>query len=405
MERFSRLCRNLLHFKGRDWKNLLFYGFVTVGIFGFLYFVLLWMTLPNVEDPTKLLASQSTVITDRNGIELYRLFAEEDRTYIPGENIPTHLKQAIIAIEDERFFDRGCIDVRAIGRAFFANIINFKSQGGSTITQQLARNALNLSREKRISRKIKELMLACQLERLFTKDELLNLYLNWIPFGQNAYGVEQASQVYFGVTASDLTLAQSAVLASLPQRPSYFNPYGNNVYTKVSEVVEQKIIDGEITKSSQIDSADVKIGLIGKDAGTGSVLLYIGGRTDQVLFNMQSQGSITEQERLTALEELSTLEFNPSRENIRAAHFVIWVREEVERMFAGTSEEGLLEQGGLRIETSLDWKLQEIAEKVVAHHQDTLSSIHGAENIALLSVKPETREVLAYVGNMDYSDT
>ncbi|MBU0766717.1 transglycosylase domain-containing protein [Patescibacteria group bacterium] len=371
-------------------------------VFLILYILLIWITLPDIKDPKSFLASQSTVITDREGVELYRLFSEEDRTYVESEQIPLVMKQASISIEDERFYERGCLDMRAITRAI---LLLGRAGGGSTITRQLARNALNLFEDNRYQRKIKELILGCQLEHQLDKDELLVLYLNWIPFGQNAYGVEQASQVYFGIPAQDLSLAQAAVLASLPQRPSYFSPYGRHLHTEVIDDIHQKVIDGRITRSTQVPDSDITIGLLGSYVGTGSITLYIGGRTDQVLQNMKEQGFITEQEKLKALGDIEMMEFQPSREDIRAPHFVLWVREEIERMFAGSAEEGLFEQGGLTIETTLDWDLQQAAEEVIEFHREDVLARYGAYNMALVTIDPDTREVLAYVGNMDYSDT
>ena len=366
-----------------------------------LYFGFLWLTLPNIGDPKSLFASQSTVITDRNGIELYRLFTEEDRTYVPGASIPKSMKEAIIAIEDQRFYDRGCLDVRAIARAVF----RFGQGGGaSTLTRQLARNALDLKRESLVSRKFKELILGCQLESRYDKDALLELYLNWIPFGQNAYGIEQASKQFFATSASGITLAQAAVLASLPQRPSYFNPYGQHVHTTVTDDVLKNILNGKITTASQISESKITTGLLGATIGTGSTTVYIGGRADQVLRNMQDQGFISEQERLQALVDLETITFQPTRNNIRAPHFVLWVREQVESLLGSESEKGLLEQGGLTIQTTLDWNLQEIAEKIVTAHQKDILDRFGAHNIALVALDPKTRNVLTYVGNTDYSD-
>ena len=404
--RIVRYIRWVIARLPRTRKGVIRLGLKLIGlgiVGGILYAAFLWTTLPDLDDPASLLAAQSTVITDRNGVELYRLFSEEDRTYIPGKWIPDSLKQATIAIEDERFFKRGCIDVRAIGRAVLANIFDFKSQGASTITQQLARNAL-LTREKRFTRKVKELMLACQLENEMNKEELLDLYLNWIPFGQNAYGIEQASQVYFSKAASGLTLAESVVLASLPQRPTYLSPYGKNVHTSVNEEVEEQIQNGSVTDLSSVPDESIRIGLLGQTFGTGAQAFYIGGRTDQVLRNMQDQGFIEESDRLAALDELAVMEFVPSRENIRAPHFVLWVRDAVEEMFAGTLGEGLLEQGGLTIETTLDWNLQEIAEGVIAFHREDILERFGAYNISLVSTDPKTGEILAYVGNTDYND-
>ncbi len=368
---------------------------------GIFYLLFLWMTLPDISDPRSLIAAQSSVIVDRNGTELYRLYDEENRTFIPGTDIPEHMKHAIVAIEDERFYQRGCLDVRAIARVFY----RFGQAGGaSTLTRQLARNALDLKRENLLNRKLKELILGCQLESRYDKDELVNLYLNWIPFGQNAYGVELASRTYFNSAAKDLTLAQSAILASLPQRPSYFSPYGRRVHTAVSDDVLGRIASGRITKASQIDSEDVTIGLLGTHVGTGSLTVYVGGRTDQVLRNMQDSGFITEAERLQALEELRTITFSPSRENIRAPHFVLWVRSQVEELLSGGAEEGILSQGGLTIETTLDWRLQQAAEQVVRNRRDDIGRVYEGHNIALVAAATGTNQILAYVGNADYHD-
>lgn len=368
---------------------------------GILYFSFLWLTLPDIADPRSLLAAQSTVITDRNGVELYRLFQEEDRTYVDGESIPQHMKDAIVAIEDERFHERGCLDMRAIARAVFRM---GKAGGASTLTRQLARNALDLKNDNVYNRKLKELILGCQLEAKYDKSELLVLYLNWIPFGQNAYGIEQASQKYFASSASGLTLAQSAVLAALPQRPSYFSPYGAHRNTVLDDDAIADILNGSIRSTEDVPEDAVTIGLLGSMFGTGANTVYVGGRTDQVLRNMREQGFISKEEEDAAVSELLTIEFTPSRESIRAAHFVLWVKEQVENMFAGTAEQGILERGGLTIETTLDWRLQEAAEKAVGDHREDLLARFGAHNAALLSVDPSTREILSYVGNTDYAD-
>ena len=281
---------------GTNKKQLMIRGGAVAVVIGICYMLLTWFTLPDITDPVQLLASQSTVITDRNGVELYRLFNEEDRTFIPGSSIPQHMKHAVVAIEDKRYYERGCVDMRAVARV----VIKLgRAGGGSTITRQLARNALNLQQDNRYQRKVKEFILGCQLESQYEKEELLDLYLNWIPFGQNAYGVEQAAKRYFNTSAENLSIAQATVLASLPQRPSYFSPYGRHVYTEVSESVHDAVIDGTITKTSEIPEEDITIGLLGAYAGTGSTVLYVGGRTDQVLQNMKENEFITDAERLT----------------------------------------------------------------------------------------------------------
>lgn len=365
-----------------------------------LYVIFLILTLPNINDPTQLRANLSTVITDRNGVELYRLFSEEDRTIVPKEGITDDMRHAMIAIEDERFYTRGCLDVRALLRAVF---FFGRSGGASTLTRQLARNALGLQRQNVITRKLKELILGCQLESKYTKDELIDMYLNWIPFGP-AYGIEEASKRFFGKSAKDLTLAESAVLASLPQSPTYYNPYGKHVRTTVTDDVIEGIAAGDVKNSDDIRDEDFQIGLLGANVGTGKTLIYIGGRTDQVLRNMREQGYITEEDETKALADVQNIEFKKFRESIRAPHFVLWVREQVEEILGGTEDEGVLEQGGLTIETTLDWSLQQEAEKAVAKYADTALKVYEANNIALVSMDPATREVLAYVGNTDYAD-
>jgi membrane peptidoglycan carboxypeptidase len=383
------------------WKQFLLRAFGVGAGLVFLYIGFLWITLPSIDEQSILQASQSTVILDRNGQELYRIHGNEDRTIIPGTDMPKTLRNAIIAIEDKRYEERGCIDFRALARV----AITFGQAGGaSTITRQLARNALNLQRENIVNRKVKELILGCTLESKYSKEDLLTLYLNWIPFGQDAYGVEQASKRFLGKSTKDLTLGESAVLASLPQLPSYYSPYGRHVRTTVTDDALQKINSGKIKKASELHDDEVSIGLLGGMSGSGANAIYVGGRSDQVLQNMQDQKLITEEERVKAIEELKKLTFAPFREKIRAPHFVLWVREQVEKMFAGSPEQGLLERGGLTIQTTLDVKLQDAAEETIAKYKDTNKKVYMANNMALVALDPKTREILAYVGNTEYSD-
>lgn len=371
---------------------------------GVIFFAGLWLTLPNIDDPSTMFPAQSTVILDRSGIELYRLFSEQDRTYVQGTDISPHAKAATIAIEDERFFGRStCFDIKGMVRAALSQIAPtyFVRSGGSTLTQQFAGNAM-VGRRRSIIRKVRELMLACQLERKYDKDQLLELYLNWIPYGHNAYGIEQAAKNYFAVSAKDLSVAQSATLAALPQRPSYFSPYGSHVHTGVANEVRRNIAEGTVTSFAQIPSNALQMGLLGTTVGSGSNTVYVGGRTDQVLKNMLDQGKITKEEHDKALTELQTFVFAPGRQNIRAPHFVLGIQEEVKDILG--ADERILEQGGFRITTTLDWNLQQAAEKAVADHRDDIRKRFGAHNIALVSLSPETREVLAYVGNADFND-
>ena len=373
-----------------------------------LYFAFILITLPDVDEVGALFAAESTIITDRNEIELYRIHGDEDRTLVPLSHIKDYVEQATIAIEDERFYERGCFDPRAFGRAVWRNVFSVLGgswgQGGSTITQQFAKNALIGSRKKRITRKVKEYVLSCQLEGRYSKDEVLELYLNRIPYGHNAHGVEQASKIYFAKSSSGLTLAESSILAALPQLPSYLSPYGKHVRTTLSAKGEERFDQGKIKSINDIKDDDFWIGLVGETFGSGSNIVYIGGRTDQVLKNMQDQGFITSEERENALEELQTISFERARENIRAPHFVMWIRENIEEQFGDQFDEGFLESGGLKVTTSLDWALQQIAEGVINEIGQTNIDLYGAHNAALLAVDPATGQILAYVGNRDYWD-
>lgn len=389
-------------FLAQDRKKIIRQTVLGGGAFLILYGAFLWFTLPDITDARNLIAAQSSVIVDRNGTELYRLFRDEDRVQVPGDQIPDTLKKAVVAIEDERFYDRGCLDIRALLRVVF----RFGQSGGaSTLTRQLARNALDLKGDFIVNRKIKEIILGCQLESQYSKDELLNLYLNWIPFGKNAYGVGLASKTYFNKESKDLTLAESAVLAALPQAPSYYYPYGKHVRTTVTDEAMQGIVSGRITKADQINDDDVIIGLLGNYVGTGATFVYVGGRTDQVLRNMQNQGAITAAQHDEAIKTLETLTFGQDREDIRAAHFVLWVKQQAEDLLSNGAEEGILDQGGLTIETTLDWNMQQAAEKAVAAKKDSIAKTYMAHNIAMVSVETGTNKIRAYVGNSDYNDT
>lgn len=394
-----------------EWRAVVLKVVVAMLAVGGLSLLFLWVTLPNIDDPETMFPAQSTVILDRNGVELYRLFSEQDRTYIRGEDISEYVKKATIAIEDERFFSRSsCFDVEGFARAVLSQIAPryFVRSGGSTLTQQFAGNAL-VGRHHSLIRKVRELMLACSLERKYNKDELLELYLNWIPYGLNAYGIEQASKNYFAKSARQLTLAEASILAALPQRPTYFNPYGSHVRTTISARARERINTGEITSAAEIPDADVRIGLIAQTFGSGTTRITVGGRTDQVLMNMVTQHLITDEQRIDALAELQRISFVRERKSIRAAHFVLGIEEEVKTILGIQSKDPeesdrILQQGGMRITTTVDWNIQQAAEKAVAAHREDIRQRFGAHNIALVALSPLTREVLAYVGNADYND-
>ncbi len=297
---------------------------------------------------------QSTKIYDRTGtVLLYDIHGEEKRTVIPFAAIPANMTHATLAAEDVRFYSHGGIDWRGIARAVLANLRGGGTiQGGSTITQQLVKKAI-LSDERTITRKIKEIMLALMLERTYSKDEILNMYLNQIPYGSNAYGISAAAQTFFGKTPVELSLAEAATLAALPNAPTHYSPYGSH--------------KDELLK-----------------------------RKDWVLERMAAAGFISADDMNAAKRENPA--FTPPREDMRAPHFVQYVREYLDKKYGSD----VVEQGGLKVTTTLDWSMQEKAETAVregAARNRTLVSVYNA---ALTAVDPKTGDILAMVGSRDY---
>ena len=361
-------------------------------------------TLPDISEPEALLATQSIIIADRTGQELYRFYQEEDRTSLAADAISPHMVNAIVAIEDKRFFTRSsCIDLRALGRALRANFTDYKSQGASTITQQLVRTAF-LTREKTIDRKLREIILACKLEQHRTKEDILSLYVNWIGFGHGIAGVGQASKRYFGVDAADLTIAQSALLAALPQRPSYFSPYGPQRHTTLSKETLQGIYETkDITSQTQIHQEDIRIGLLEKQIRIGGEVVSFPGRTNVVLKAMRDQGYISKEEWSSATEELSNIDILERRDPISAPHFVLGIREVIEDQINAREELEL--EDGIIVETTLDPLLQKLAEEVIAKEHQRVKQNFGAHNLSLIALDPRSGELLAYIGNSSFFDT
>ncbi|MDD5567444.1 MAG: transglycosylase domain-containing protein, partial [Patescibacteria group bacterium] len=344
----------------RWWSKLLiicavlFLAGLLVGVGAFAWYS---RDLPS---PDKLLSrnlAQSTRIYDRTGqVLLYEIHGDVKRTLVPLEDIPDNLKNATIAIEDKHFYEHSGFDITGLIRAVFINITSVgKSRpGGSTITQQLVKNAI-LTTEKTFTRKIKELVLSYQIERKFSKDQILKLYFNEIPYGSVSYGVESAAQIYFGKSVSDLNLAESAVLAALPQSPTYYSPYGSHV----DELI---------------------------------------GRQQYILDLMVEQNYITREQADEAKKV--ELKFQPSREPITAPHFVFYVKEKLTEKYG----EKMVEQGGLKVITTLDAYKQQVAETAVTEGIEKIKK-YGGSNAALVALDPKTGEILSMVGSVDYFDT
>lgn len=335
-------------------------GFFLLILMGLAFFILMMAAkiakeLPSPEQFADRQINQSTKIYDRTGETLlYEIHGEEKRTIVPFEEIPDFVKQATISVEDREFYSHKAFDWRAIIRALFVNIIKGRVvQGGSTITQQLAKNAF-LSPERTYERKLKELILAYWIEQRYSKDEILNLYLNQISYGANAYGIESASRTYFNKSAKDLNLAEAAILAALPKAPSYYSPWGSH-----KEELEQRKV--------------------------------------YILEQMFKSGFIDEEEK----ERAGNSKIKFSEQNIgliKAPHFVMMVKEFLVEKYG----EEILEKGGLNVITTLDWKFQKAAEQTIEDGAKRNAELYDGRNAALVAQDPKTGQILALVGSKDY---
>jgi membrane carboxypeptidase/penicillin-binding protein len=371
-----------------------------------IIFVVYGRGLPNVAELKEKTFSETTVIYDRDGNVLYSVFGEENRKYVPLKYINKYAIESTLSIEDKNFYSHPGFDVGSIIRAQLRNIEEEKiAQGASTITQQLAKN-LYLSPEKTYQRKIKEILLALQIEWYFSKDEILEMYLNKIPYGSNAFGIEAAAQTFFGKSSKDLTLAESSILASLPKAPTFYSPYGQNrdllmgyCMSAESKMVKEDVIEEEPTEEVLPETAveeSVEEEVI--ECGSPYDPNYIWGRKDQVLKRMIEDDYITEEEMLAAWEEAKDIIFKDPVYKIEAPHFVFYVKELLEEKYG----KEFVQSGGLEIYTTLDPKLQSIAEEAVAAYATINKGRYGADNAGLVALDPKTGQVLAMVGSVDY---
>ena len=327
-------------------------------IFGFLFLSVIGLFAWYAKDlphPDKIQRVEgiSTVIFDREGRVLYDIFGDQNRVLIPLEEVPDHLKNATIAIEDKNFYSHQGFSSRGMMRAVLNMIFYRHLQGGSTLTQQLVKNAL-LSTERTIPRKIKEFILAVQIERKYSKDEILQMYLNESPYGGTAWGAEAAAQTLFEKKAKELNLLESAILAGLPQSPTAYSPFGVN-----SEA-------------------------------------YI-GRTENVLRRMREDGYISKDQEEKAKKELSKVEFASKGEKMKAPHFVMDVKKQLVDQFG----EKMVEQGGLKVTTTLDFDLQKMAQGIVAEEVEKIKNLNAGNGAAVI-LDSQTGEILSMVGSKDY---
>ncbi|MGB9882895.1 MAG: transglycosylase domain-containing protein [Microgenomates group bacterium] len=333
-------------------KLLIFLGFFLPILF-FIFIV--FYKLPN---PYKLKDYQitplSTEIYDRQGKLLYQIYKDQNRTPVKLNDLPIYVKQATIAIEDKDFYRHAGVSfLGGILRAIKDTLLTGKVQGGSTLTQQLVKTSL-LTPERTVIRKIKEIILALITERIYSKNEILEMYLNQVPYGGSAYGIEQASRLYFGKSAKDLKLEEAAFLAGLPQAPSLYSPYLNPQLSML--------------------------------------------RKNTVLKQMYLQKYIDKKTYEKAINE--KLDIRPPINTIKAPHFVFYIKKILEEKYGAET----VEAGGLKVYTTLDLDIQQEAEKILKNEIEKLKDLN-VSNGAILVTRPPTGEILAMVGSVDYFAT
>ena len=335
--------------------SLISLSLILAGIF------VIWMSnlkIPDLSQFQAMQVSQSTKIYDRTGqILLYDIHENVKRTVLPFSAISPYLKNATVAIEDNDFYHNIGIQPLSILRAIVTDVfLRGYSQGGSTITQQVIKNSL-LTTDKTITRKLKEWVLAVKLTRVMSKDDILGTYLNETSYGGNIYGVEEASKAFFGTDASDVTLAEAAYIAALPQAPTYYSPYGTNL--------------------SDLDA-----------------------RAKLVLKQMLTYKLISQDEYNQAIaEKVTFLAKNTS--NIRAPHFSLYVRDYLEKKYG----EDTVLNGGLKVITTLDYAMQQKMETTVSNFGPNMEKNFNASNTAMVAIDPKSGDILAMVGSRDYYDT
>lgn len=317
------------------------------------FYFLIIKDLPSPKSLSQFQPKLTSQILDRNGTLLYALYQDENRILVNLEDIPLHIQQATIAIEDKHFYQHQGLSFSGILRAIRRNLTTNRLEGGSTITQQLIKNTL-LTKEKTLTRKLKEVILAIHTELIYSKDTILEMYLNQVAYGGTAYGIQAASHQYFDKDVTQLTLAQAALLAALPQAPTRYSPYGTN-----PTIAQQ--------------------------------------RQHSVLKRMLEDNYISNEQYQQAIQEKIT--FAPPTTPILAPHFVMYVKDLLVQHFGETT----VNQGGLQVHTTLDMSLQDQAQKIVATEVNKLQNLNVGNGSALI-LMPKTGEILAMVGSKNYFD-
>lgn len=432
-------------------------GFIVVGwIFSIVLYKKYIESLPSIEELENLEIAESSTIYDRDGNELYSIFKEK-RTYISYEDISENMIHAIVAWEDKRFFENPGVDIIGLFRAVLYRVIgkNDSLAGTSTLTQQLIRNTI-ITNERTAERKIKEMYLAYKLTNDVSKEKILELYLNKISYGSNAFGIEQAAKTFFGKWAKNLTVLEASVLASLPKWPTYYSPYNNydrvmgypyiynpeDTENTLSIITQDELQNNKwaIDQLSEFisglklkrfsDSKALLCGLekdkvkqyISVDQDGCSVLDYsellafLNGikiqiddsniieyqtwRKDFILWRMLEDEYINFWEYKESLLSSFGYTFNEYKENIKYPHFVFYIREYLEQKYG----KEIIEQWGFQIYTSIDPDVQDKAQELVEKYATANEAKYGAKNSAVISIDNETGEILAMVWGKDYFD-
>ncbi len=338
--------------KRKVWKIFLWLIFTLV-IFGFISGTILVVSVSrNLPDPNKLTdraVSQSTKIYDRTGTHLlYEIYTNQKRTLVKFDQIPKQLVNAVVATEDAKFFQDNGVRPLSILRSI---LTGQGGHGASTITQQLVKNVI-LNDRQTVTRKIKEIILSLQINKLYTKDQILQIYFNEIPYGSTNYGIEAAAESYYGKHVADLNLEQIVTLAGLPQAPSYY-------------------LDNQKALKT---------------------------RRNFVLQRMYDQGYIDE--HTMKLTQAMPLDIQQNLHKTKAPHFVLYVRDQLVKEFG----EQMVDTGGLKVITTLDWNMQQDAQNAIKKIGDKVLPKAGADNAALVALNPRNSQILALVGSRNFYD-
>ncbi|MEI6288721.1 MAG: PBP1A family penicillin-binding protein [bacterium] len=323
------------------------------GIFAMAMLAWVSKDLPSPDGIINRTVTLSTKIYDRTGnTVLYDIHGDVKRTLINLTDMPKNSINATLTAEDRNFYTHNGISLTGIARSIILNIFTGSKVGGSTLTQQFVKNAI-LTNEKTYIRKIKEILISYQLEKKYTKDQILQMYFNEIPYGSVIYGIEAASQTFFGKSAKDLSLAQSAILAAIPQMPTYYSPYGTH-------------LDALMTRQRWVLDSMVELGYVTKD-----------------------QAEVAKQEKII---------FRPSSESMIAPHFVMYIKD----LLAQKYGDDFLNQEGLKVITTIDLDKQKMAEDAVTAGVEKNGAKYQFTNASLVALDPKTGQILAMVGSVDY---